>query len=86
MGFVLIFFDTLLVILAVIRWIVVVWVIISWVLFFAANSSFRRRNRPFLRSLTLPARLQSSIRLMHSSSPSFTRRDCDHLRRRIAPR
>jgi uncharacterized protein YggT (Ycf19 family) len=45
MGFVLIFFDTLLVILAVIRWIVIVWVIISWVLFFAANSSFRRRNR-----------------------------------------
>ncbi len=45
MGFVSIFFDTLLVILAVIRWIVIVWVIISWVLFFAANSSFRRRNR-----------------------------------------
>ncbi len=45
MGFVAIFFDTLLVILAVIRWIVIVWVIISWVLFFAANSSFRRRNR-----------------------------------------
>ncbi len=45
MGFVSILFDTLLVILAVIRWIVIVWVIISWVLFFAANSSFRRRNR-----------------------------------------
>lgn len=44
MGFVSIFFDTLLVILSVIRWVVIVWVIISWLLFFAANTSFRRRN------------------------------------------
>ena len=45
MGFVSIFFETLLVILSVIRWVVVVWVIISWLVFFAANTSFRRRNR-----------------------------------------
>jgi uncharacterized protein YggT (Ycf19 family) len=45
MGFVAIIFDTLLVILSVIQWIVAVWVIISWLVFFAANSSFRRNNR-----------------------------------------
>lgn len=45
MGFVGIIFNTLLMILSVIRWIVVVWVIISWVVFFAANSKFRRNNR-----------------------------------------
>ncbi len=37
--------ETLLMILSVIRWVVVVWVIVSWIVFFAANTSFRRRNR-----------------------------------------
>jgi uncharacterized protein YggT (Ycf19 family) len=45
MAFVGVFIDTLLMILSVIRWVVVVWVIISWIVFFAANTSFRRRNR-----------------------------------------
>ena len=45
MAFVGVLIDALLMILSVIRWVVVVWVIISWIVFFAANTSFRRRYR-----------------------------------------
>lgn len=39
------FFNLLIAILEVVKWIVIVWVIISWLLFFASHSSFRWRNR-----------------------------------------
>ena len=45
MAFVAPFFYVILMILQIIQWIVIVWVILSWLLFFAHNSSFRRRNR-----------------------------------------
>lgn len=43
MGLVGIVFNTLLIVLEFIRWVVIVWVIISWILFFAAQTSFRWR-------------------------------------------
>ena len=38
------FFDTILLILWIIEWIVVVWVIISWIIFLLSHTSFRWRH------------------------------------------
>ena len=43
MGLVAILFNTLLIVLEFIRWVVIVWVIVSWILFFASQTSFRWR-------------------------------------------
>jgi len=39
------FVDVVLYILYFIEWLVIIWVIVSWIVFFAAQSSFRWRNR-----------------------------------------
>lgn len=44
-GFTQPFFQALLIVLDVIRWMILVWVVLSWLLFFATQTSFRWRYR-----------------------------------------
>ena len=45
MGLLTPFYNAFQIVLGVIQWIVLIWVIISWLLFFAAQTSFRWRNK-----------------------------------------
>lgn len=47
MDFVLIFINTIDLILSILQWTIFIWVILSWVLFFMRESKFRWRHRRF---------------------------------------